>query len=103
MDDCVYTLFSMALFSRARVSLPADFRDRPWYGRWWIHARVLLRRQRIKAVCCESFRNPEKYRACKGCPVLYDRQSRHWLYRFLARHGTHMPSPSVSDTRDGGA
>jgi hypothetical protein len=64
--------------------LPPDFRDRP--HRWFWNLLVLLRIRKVKAVCCESFRNPEKMRACQGCATLYDKNSSSWWYRFIARH-----------------
>jgi hypothetical protein len=64
--------------------LPADFRDRP--HRWYWNILVFLGLKEVKAVCCESFRKPEKMRACKGCATRYDKESASPFYRFIAKH-----------------
>ena len=81
------------------ILLPTDFRDRPRLERWWINVLILLRIRTIKRVCCESFRNPQKMMACKGCATLYDPNSAHWFYRLAARVGK-LRGASAS-SRDG--
>ena len=83
----VETVYSDSHMPPVRTPLPPDFRDRPRLQRWWINILVLLHLRTIKRVCCESFRNPEKMVCCKGCATLYDRNSAHWFYRFVARVG----------------
>ncbi|PIP60320.1 hypothetical protein COX00_03830 [Candidatus Uhrbacteria bacterium CG22_combo_CG10-13_8_21_14_all_47_17] len=69
------------------TSLPSDFRDRPKLQRYWINFLVLIGRQKIKIVCCDSYRVEGKMRACKGCPRIYNQNASGWFYRFLARVG----------------
>ena len=86
-----------------RTFLPPDFpggagpgsawRDRP--HRWFWNIMVALRIRPVKAVCCQSFRNPAKMRACKGCATLYDKNSSSWLYRTIARLARRR-APAVS-------
>jgi len=65
--------------------IPPDFRDRPRLQRWWVNLLVLLRIKQVKAECCESYHKEGKMRACKGCPTVYDKQSKSRFYRVLAR------------------
>lgn len=69
------------------MPLPENFKDRSWFSRLGADILILLRRKKIKAVCCKSYENPEKMRACKGCPNVYAVDSTNVWRRFLAWWG----------------
>ncbi|MEK9156900.1 MAG: GrpB family protein [Patescibacteria group bacterium] len=69
------------------TSLPPEFNDRSFVSRLWADILILTRKKKIKAVCCESYKEEGKMRACKGCPNVYREDSPSAWRRFLAKWG----------------
>lgn len=85
-----------------REPLPPDFIDKPFWQRWKINLRVLLRRKAVKTVCCETFRIPvmpdgRRGIACAGCPTRYNPNSTSPWYRFLGRWSKKVNKPRVGE------